>query len=77
MGEENEQQFLLFPMFWLSRSLTLFQTLLSPDADEIESAGLFLFCHGASQFFLFIVSVCSIQGYALILFSQRIRHAEC
>lgn len=38
---------------------------LCPDADDIERAGLFLFCQGAARLFPLYLSVCRVQDCTL------------
>lgn len=59
MGKEKKQQLLLFPVFCLFTLLAFselrppyFRSLLM--LTRLKKAGLFLFCQGAAQFFLFI-----------------------
>lgn len=81
LGEENEQQLLPFLMFCRSTSLALSKLpspyLCSPWCWWDLKIRPILILSGSHSVLPLYLSVCSVQGHALTLFSQRIRHAEC
>lgn len=77
MGEENEQQLLLFAAFCLSTSLAFHQIFaLSQCWWDWRNRPILILSGSCSALPLYL-PVCSVQGRARTLFPQRIRHAEC
>lgn len=77
MVEENEQQLLLFAAFCLSTSLAFHRIFaLSQCWWDWRNRPILILSGSRSALPLYL-SVCSVQGRALTLLPQRIRHAEC